>query len=55
MTGEPAKALTDTLYHTYDVHMVWSVMGVVGILTAAGIYLHGRWILALSHRRKELQ
>ncbi len=55
MTGEPAKALTDTLYQTHHIHMVWSIMGVVGILTAAGIYLYGRWILALSRQGKAMR
>jgi POT family proton-dependent oligopeptide transporter len=55
MTGESPKALTDVLYQTHDIHMVWYVMGSVGILSALGIYLYGRWVLTLSHRQDELQ
>ena len=44
MTGETPKALTDVLYQTHSIHMVWSIMGCVGILSAAGIYFYGRWI-----------
>lgn len=54
MTGESPRALTDVLYQTHNIQMVWYIMGSVGILTALGIYLYGRWILTLSHDRKEL-
>ncbi|MCP4447396.1 MAG: MFS transporter [Myxococcales bacterium] len=48
LTGEAPQALTDVLYATHDVGMVWNIMGVVGILSAIGIYVYGRWILTLK-------
>ncbi len=49
-TGQSARELTDLLYSTHDVHMVWTIMGVVGILSAFGIWMYGRWILTLVKR-----
>jgi len=48
MTGESAKTLTNTLAQTHNIAMVWYIMGCVGILSAIGIYLYGRWILTLA-------
>jgi dipeptide/tripeptide permease len=48
LTGETPQALTDILYASHDVGMVWNIMGVVGILSAIGIYMYGRWILTLK-------
>lgn len=47
-TGESADALTLTMYQANDIGMVWYIMGVVGILSAAGIYAYGQWILTLK-------
>lgn len=52
MTGESPKALTEVLYQTHDIYMVWYIMGCVGIVSALGIYLYGKWILTLSHREE---
>ncbi len=49
-TKEPARQLTETMYNSHDVHMVWSIMGVVGIITALGIFQYGRWILTLARK-----
>ena len=51
MSGRPPKALTDVLYQTHDVVMVWYIMGCVGILSALGIYIYGKWIL-MSDKHK---
>lgn len=47
-TGESAESLTAVLYASHDVHMVWWIMGVIGILSAFGIYAYGRWLLTLK-------
>lgn len=47
-TGENADVLTQTLYDANNIGLVWNVMGVVGILTAAGIWAYGQWILTLK-------
>lgn len=43
---EDRWGLTQKLYqlHQADVAKVWYIMGSVGIVTALGIYLYGRWI-----------
>lgn len=43
----PAEQVTKILYDSHNVGMVWYIMGVVGLLSALGIYLYGRWILTL--------
>jgi dipeptide/tripeptide permease len=47
-TGESAATLTAHLHATNDIHMVWWIMGVVGIGSAVGIYMYGRWLVAMS-------
>jgi POT family proton-dependent oligopeptide transporter len=42
--------LTDQLYRSHSVGTVWYIMAAVGAVTAVGIYLYGRWILALTKR-----
>jgi MFS family permease len=42
--------VTAQLYATHDVAMVWNIMGVVGIISAIGIYVYGRWIRTLTLR-----
>jgi hypothetical protein len=36
--------LTHQLYATHNVGAVWYIMGAVGVLTALGIYVYGRWV-----------
>jgi hypothetical protein len=52
MTGESARALTDTLYQTHNIQIVWYVMGGVGIISAFGIFLYGQWILKSPIRER---
>lgn len=47
-TGESAPTLTQTLYSSHDVSMVWTIMGIVGIVSAIGIFVYGRWIVSLA-------
>ncbi len=54
LTGQPPQTLTDILYQSHNVPVVWYIMGGVGLLSALGIYLYGRWILALSRQGKGL-
>ncbi|MBI2377635.1 MAG: MFS transporter [Deltaproteobacteria bacterium] len=48
VTGRPARELTEALYASHPVGMVWVIMGVVGIASAIGIWLYGRWIKKLA-------
>ncbi len=47
-TGQGHWELTQLLYDTHTVAHVWNIMGIVGVITALGIYLYGRWILTLK-------
>jgi len=52
-TGESAKSLTTLLHSTHDIYIVWWIMGVVGILSAIGIWIYGKWILTLRTAEAE--
>jgi MFS family permease len=43
VTGKTPQVLTQMLYDTHQVGMVWYIMGTVGLLSALGIYAYGRW------------
>jgi len=49
-TGESPQVLTDLLYANHHVGTTWYVFVAVGVLSAAMIYLYGRWILTLSKK-----
>ena len=49
-TGETREHLTSQLYATHNVGLVWVFMGVIGVVTALGIYAYGRWIRTLVKR-----
>jgi dipeptide/tripeptide permease len=43
--------LTHQLYATHSVGMVWYIMALIGLATAMGIYLYGRWVSAMMRAR----
>ena len=47
-TGEAPKALTQVLYQSHNVGYVWYIMGIVGIISAVGIYVYGKWVLTFA-------
>lgn len=49
-TGESASQLTQVLYHSHNIGQVWYVMGIVGIFSAFGMYMYGRWAYGLSRQ-----
>lgn len=49
-TGEAPAALTRLLYDTHNIGAVWYLMGGVGIASAVGIYLYGRWAYAVLRK-----
>jgi len=49
-TGDGPKTLTKLLYDTHDVATVWYIFGAIGIVSAIGIWIYGRWIMTLKHR-----
>jgi hypothetical protein len=50
MTGQSPETLTEILYQSHNIQMVWYIMGIVGIISALGIYLYGKWILRSVRR-----
>ncbi|MEM7077724.1 MAG: MFS transporter [Pseudomonadota bacterium] len=48
VTGQSAETLTANLYMANDVGMAWYLMGAVGILSSAGLYVYGRWTYKLQ-------
>lgn len=46
-TGTSAVDLTNQLYAAHNVGMVWYIMGIIGIVSAVGIYWYGKWVLTL--------
>jgi hypothetical protein len=40
--------LSDLMYTTHNVGVVWYVLGGIGIISAIGIWIYGRWILTLK-------
>lgn len=50
VTGQTREALTQSLYASHDVGMVWYIMAAVGVVSAAGIYAYGRWIIPAARR-----
>lgn len=49
-TGRDPFELTRQLYESHNVSMVWDIMAIVGILSAIGIWLYGRWIRELARK-----
>jgi len=47
-TGMSADALTAQLYANNDVGTAWYIMAAVGIVSAAGMYVYGRWTYQLK-------
>ena len=50
VSGLEPWTVTEQLYNAHAVGTVWYIMTVVGILSAGGIWLYGRWILTLSKK-----
>jgi MFS family permease len=48
LTGEAPRMLSDMMYTTHNVGVVWYVLGGIGIISAIGIWRYGKWILTLK-------
>jgi hypothetical protein len=53
MSGQTKEAITQALYVTHNVGVVWYIMGAVGVVTAIGIYSYGRWVIGVAKRPVE--
>jgi len=50
-THLPASQLTQTLYDSHNIGMVWFIMGGIGIVTCIGLYFYARWIYSMHKRQ----
>ncbi len=48
ITGQSADVLTAQLYAANNIGAAWYIMASVGIVSAAGMYVYGRWTYKLS-------
>ncbi len=51
-TKETPEALTQAMYESHQVGTVWVIFGAVGIVSAIGIYMYGRWVITLAVNAK---
>jgi len=48
LTGQTGEVLTNQLYAANNVGVAWYIMGSVGLVAAAGLYVYGRWTYQLK-------
>ena len=48
ITGQSADVLTAQLYAANNVGKAWFIMAAVGMVSAAGMYVYGRWTYQLK-------
>jgi hypothetical protein len=48
VTGDAPRALTDALWAAHNIGFTWYIMMVVGVISAIGIGVYGRWIRTLK-------
>lgn len=48
VTGQSAETLTAQLYAANSIGKVWYIMAIVGLISAAGMYVYGRWTYRLK-------
>ena len=50
ISGLDSWVITEQLYNSHSIGTVWYIMTIVGIISAAGIYMYGRWIAAMAKK-----
>lgn len=55
VTGLDKWVVTQQLYaaHSQTISLVWYIMGAVGIVSAVGIYMYGRWVVASIKQQRQ--
>jgi len=48
VSGQSAESITAQLYAANNIGKVWFIMGSVGLISAAGMYVYGRWTYHLK-------
>lgn len=47
-SGQSGEVLTNQLYAANNIGIAWYIMGAVGLVAAAGLYVYGRWTYQLK-------
>ena len=50
-TQLPAAQLTQTLYDSHNIGMVWYIMGAIGVVTCIGLFFYAKFIYALHKQQ----
>ena len=53
-TGDNAQVLTNQLYAMNNVGMAWYIIGVIGVVSAVGILLYGKWLFRMEMNRSQV-
>lgn len=49
-SGQTAESLTQYLYQLHNVGMAWYIISAIGMISAVGIYIYGKWLLRLKEQ-----
>jgi MFS family permease len=49
-THDTPEHLTTVLYNSHHVGLLWVLLGFIGIVSAVGIYVYGRWVMSLAKK-----
>ena len=49
-THDTPEHLTTVLYNSHHVGLLWVLLGFIGIVSAVGIYIYGRWVMTLAKK-----
>lgn len=52
LTGKPADVITQHIYMSQNIGMVWFVIGFIGAFSALGILLYGQWLFKMETQYK---
>ncbi|MGI2174629.1 MFS transporter [Shewanella ulleungensis] len=50
-TGMEAQPLTHMLYEANNIGMAWYIIAAIGIISAVGIFIYGKWLLTMQRQQ----
>ncbi|NKF49796.1 peptide MFS transporter [Shewanella sp. WXL01] len=53
VTGIEAQQLTHNLYAANNIGMAWYIIAAIGIISAVGIYIYGKWLLQMQKQQQQ--
>ncbi|HBF48884.1 MAG TPA: MFS transporter, partial [Shewanella frigidimarina] len=51
VTGQDPQALTQALYQANNIGMAWYIIAAIGIISAVGIFIYGKWLLRMQRQQ----